>query len=153
MNSKQARDVLVAAAACDPAGDYAAVQEAVAAAPGAEWEISVSGGAALARLSRRGAAPERRAGRPFKAADFEEPIASALKAFDALAKIASVERRPGRPGWTLVLAKPLAWPLFLRCDLAASFAPRAAPLSLILRDARVAALDFDGEALWARCVG
>lgn len=153
MNSKHAGDVLAAAAACDPAGDYAAAREAVAAAPGAEWELSVCGSGAVPRLSRRGEPPARGRSKPFRAADFDEPVASALAAFDALAGIAAVERAPGDPGWTLVLRRPLAWPLFLRCDLAASFAPRAAALTLLLRDARVVALDFDGEALWARCVG
>jgi hypothetical protein len=67
--------------------------------------------------------------------------------------VAEVRTVPGSPGWTLVLERPLAWPLFLRCDVSAAFAPRAAQLSLILRDARLVALDFDGEALWARFVG
>lgn len=208
MNAKHARDVLVAAAACDPGGSYDGPQALVAALaealPEAEWELAVSGGdpsalrlglracgeldaarAALAGVlsldeARFAGAPQAgrswvdarwdaKAGRwgeiavpsgarqirakRFAAADFEEPVASALKAFDELAEIATVQTQAGRPGWTMVLAKPLPWPLFLRCDLASSFAPRAAQLSLLLRDARVAALDFDGEALWARCVG
>jgi hypothetical protein len=157
VNSRHARDFLVACAACDPAGDYAARQELVAAQaePGAEWEGAVRGGDAFeVKVARRSAAPARGpAARRFSAADFAEPVASALKTFDALAPIAEVRRERGAAGWTLVLAKPLPWPLFLRCDVSAAFAPRAAQLSLILRDARVIALDFDGEALWARFVG
>ncbi|MFI5345243.1 MAG: hypothetical protein ACHQ51_02600 [Elusimicrobiota bacterium] len=91
--------------------------------------------------------------RRFSAKNFDEPVASALAAFAALAPVSSVQTVAGEPGWTLVLAKPLPWPLFLRTDLSASFVPRAAQLSLIIRDARVVALDFDGEALWARFVG
>ena len=106
----------------------------------------------------RGFSPKLRPARPlsvknFSAASFEEPVASALAAFDALAPIEKVQFTPGRPGWILILAAPLAWPLFLRCDIAAAFAPRAAQLSLLLRDARVVALDFDGDALVARLVG
>lgn len=100
--------------------------------------------------------PETGATRPlsharFSAAAFEEPVASTLAAFHRVSPVAAVQT--AGEGWTLVLAKPLPWPLFLRSDLAAAFAPRAAQLSLILRDARVVALDFDGEALWARFVG
>ncbi|MFI5361197.1 MAG: hypothetical protein ACHQ49_04440 [Elusimicrobiota bacterium] len=89
----------------------------------------------------------------FKASFFAEPVASALAEFAALAPVERIQFAAGRPGWTLVLAAPLAWPLFLRCDVAAAFAPRAAELSLLLRDARVAALEFDGDALWARLTG
>jgi hypothetical protein len=91
--------------------------------------------------------------RPFRAAAFGEPAGRALADFSGLAPVAEVRTVPGSPGWTLVLERPLAWPLFLRCDVSAAFAPRAAQLSLILRDARLVALDFDGEALWARFVG
>lgn len=155
MNSRHAREFLVACAACDPAGDYAARQELVASEPAAEWEGSVRGGDGFeVKVARRSGAPARApAPRRFSAADFAEPIASALKTFDALASISDVRRARGGAAWTLILAKPLPWPLFLRCDLSAAFAPRAAQLSLILRDARVIALDFDGEALWARFVG
>gem|GEM_PF-2519312 len=98
--------------------------------------------------------PERRlASRRFAAALFPEPIASGLEVFDALEKIGAVQSAAGRDGWTLTLARPVPWPRFLRCDVAAAFVPRAAQLSLLLRDARVAALDFDGDALWARLVG
>lgn len=88
------------------------------------------------------------AARPFNAAAFPEPVGSALARFHALCPVASA--RASGAEWTLALARPLAWPLFLRCDLSAAFQPRASQLSLLLRDARVTALDFDGEALWAR---
>ena len=87
----------------------------------------------------------------FSAGAFAEPIASALKTFDDLSPLAAMQSAAGRAGWSLILAKALPWPLFLRCDLSAAFAPRAAQLSLLLRDMRVVALDFDGDALWARC--
>ena len=152
MNAQQARDLLAAMAACDPAGAYAGVQDAAAAVAafgaGADWQVSVRGGDAPAvRARRRGAAA---GGARFSAAAFAEPVASALKAFHALSPVARVRAAPkGR--WTLELERPLPWPLFLRCDVSAAFAPRAAQLSLILRDAPVSALEFDGEALWARC--
>jgi hypothetical protein len=100
---------------------------------------------------RSGAARDVRVG-PFSAGAFEEPISTALRSFHALEPLATIQRIDARPGWTLILAKSAPWHRFLRSDLAASFAPRAAQLSLLLRDARVAALDFDGEALWARLV-
>lgn len=150
MNGKQARDLLGALAACDPAGACAGVSDALASvdgAPGGEWTVSVRGGeAAAVRAERR----EPVVGSRFSASSFAEPVGSALKAFDALCPVGAVRAGPkGR--WTLLLERPLAWPLFLRADLAAAFAPRAAQLTLVLRDARVAALEFDGEALWARC--
>ncbi|MBI3564091.1 MAG: hypothetical protein HY079_02710 [Elusimicrobia bacterium] len=89
----------------------------------------------------------------FSAGDFDEPVASTLAAFHRLCPVAAVQTAAGSEGWTLVLAEPAPWPAFLRTDLSAAFAPRAAQLTLILRDARVVALDFDGEALWARFVG
>lgn len=96
--------------------------------------------------------PERTlATRRFSARSFKEPIAGALRNFHVLEPIASMQFEDGGSGWSLLLARPPAWPRFLRCDLAAAFAPRSAPLSLLLRDARVVALDFDGEAFWARC--
>lgn len=152
MNAKQARDLLGALASCDPAGAYAGVQDALAAVTadgsGADWEVSLRGGDPPAVRARRRAAVE--GGARFSPSAFAEPVASALKAFDALAPVARVLSAPkGR--WTMVLARPLPWPLFLRCDVSAAFAPRAAQISLILRDAPVSALEFDGEALWARC--
>ncbi|MDE2141270.1 MAG: hypothetical protein KGL74_08035 [Elusimicrobia bacterium] len=146
MNSVYARRLLVAFAACDPAGPYGALQESIA--EGREWEGALRGGEAP--LLRVEAPARERGGRPFSARDFEEPVASALKAFHALEPIAAVRFGRGGGSWTLILERPAPWPLFLRCDLAASFAPRAAQLSLLLRDARVTALEFDGEALWAR---
>lgn len=147
-------------------------EEALAGAPAARrpwvdaaWDLKAGHWTAVesARADARGtivralkpkAGPARRlAARPFSAKAFPEPVSSALAAFDALCPVAEVQSVPGRPGWTLALARPLAWPLLLRCDLSAAFAPRAAQLSLLLRDARVVALDFDGEALWARLVG
>lgn len=154
MNSKQARDILAALAACDPAGAYADVQNGIAsiaaAAPGLEWELSFRGGDSPAVRVRRRETPDGKPGERFSAEAFAEPVAAALKAFDALSPIAEV-RAASKGRWTLVLARPLPWPLFLRCDLSSAFAPRAAQISLILRDAPVAALEFDGEALWARC--
>jgi hypothetical protein len=157
VNAKQARELLGALAACDPAGATAGVREGLAlvARDGASdlWEIAVRGGDAPAvKLARRAASGATKPGARFSPAAFAEPVASALKTFDALCPIAEVRR--GKAGaWTLVLSRPVAWPLFLRCDLSAAFTPGAAQWSLVLRDARVAALDFDGEALWARCVG
>lgn len=156
MNAKQARDLLAALAACDPAASYAGVQDAIASvaasAPGLEWEVSVRGGNSPAVRARRRETPDGKRGARFSPGAFAEPVASALKDFDALAPVAEVRAAPkGR--WTLILARPLPWPLFLRCDLSAAYAPRAAQLSLILRDARIDALEFDGEALWARCAG
>lgn len=89
--------------------------------------------------------------RPFRPRDFAAPVGEALARFHALCPLAS-SRRVGA-SWSLALERPLPWPLFLRCDLSAAFQPRASQLSLLLRDARVVALDFDGEALWARFRG
>jgi hypothetical protein len=146
VNSLYARRLLVAFAACDPSGPYAEMQANIA--PGNDWEGLVRGGEAPALRVEPAAAPAK--GKPFSAGDFEEPIASALKAFHILSPVSSVLFGKDGASWTLVLARPLPWPLFLRCDLAASFVPRSAQLSLELRDARVTALEFDGEALWAR---
>ena len=146
MNSLYARRLLIAFAACDPAGPYGEIQKMIV--PGREWEGALKGGDAPAL--RVGPPTRAAAGKPFSKRDFAEPIASALAVFHALAPIASVRFAKGGASWTLALAKPLAWPLFLRLDLAASFVPRADQLSLLLRDARVTALEFDGEALWAR---
>jgi hypothetical protein len=94
--------------------------------------------------------PSRRSA--FRAAAFEPPEAAArLADLHALAPVRAVARSAGRPGWTLILEEPLPWPLFLALDASASFTAESAPLSLLMRDARVAALDFDGEALWALC--
>ncbi|WP_158247349.1 hypothetical protein, partial [Pseudomonas sp. FW306-02-H05-AA] len=70
--------------------------------------------------------------RRFSPRDFEEPVASALAVLHSLHPVAAVERRAGG-AWTLHLAKSVPWPLFLRCDLAAAFSPRAAQLALVLR--------------------
>ena len=179
MNAKALNHYLAAASACEPAASFAGPRELAAAvaetAPAAEWEIAIcAGDAALLRLAQRSPdgleavwnsktsrwlrAPKplsarNLVGKDFSAALFEEPVASALAAFDALAPIEEVRFAPDRPGWILILAAPLAWPLFLRCDVAAAFTPLAAALSLLLRDARVSALDFDGDALWARLIG
>jgi hypothetical protein len=110
-------------------------------------------GAVLRVLRPKAGPPRRLVERPFSAAVFPEPIGSGLATFHALSPIRAVQSAPGRPGWTLALLRPLPWPLLLRCDVSAALAPRAAQLSLLLRDARVVALDFDGEALWARLVG
>jgi len=98
----------------------------------------------------RTGAPKGKVG-PFRAKDFAEPVNEALARFHRLNPLASV-RRTGE-AWSLILERPLPWPLFLRCDLSAAFQPRSSQLSLLLRDAGVTALDFDGEALWARFSG
>lgn len=163
MNSIHARRWLTAAAACDAQGDYSGPLALVAERAG-PWEGAVSGGSAAVRLlaggldagwdPRAGAWLFRRSGPPkgklvpFRAKDFAAPVDEALARFHLLNPIASVRFEKDR--WTLILERPLAWPLFLRCDLSAAFAPRASQLSLLLRDARIVALDFDGEALWAR---
>lgn len=172
MNAIHARRWLKAAAACDPEGSYSgplALVEAHA-KENCAWEGAVSGGGSAVRLL---AVPSNAAGRldaawdpgkaawlfqragapkgklvPFRAKDFAAPVDEALARFHRLNPIASVRRDGAR--WTLILERPLAWPLFLRCDLSAAFAPRASQLSLLLRDSRIVALDFDGEALWAR---
>lgn len=154
MNAKHGRELLTALAACDPGGAFAGVQEAIArvadGAPGVRWEISVRGGDAPAvKAAAAGAA---KPGKRFSPAAFEEPVASALKTFAALCPVSEMRLGPGG-AWSLTLERPVPWPAFLRCDLSAAFVPRAAQWSLVLRDARVAALDFDGEALWARCSG
>jgi hypothetical protein len=143
VNSKLAREVAAAWEAC-----VAPVEGAPSFGDAADWVGSVRGGErpVLILRPRDGKAGKTR---PFSPTAFDEPIATALKDFQALAPVASVRVAPGG-AWTMILKRPLAWPLFLRCDVAASFAPRAAQLSLVLRDARVVALDFDGEALWAR---
>jgi len=138
VNALQRRELADAARACGLPWEDAEGATEVSARGGAPWTL-------------RASAPKRAPRRHFSPRDFEEPVASALAAFDALCPVAAVARAGA--GWTLVLEKPLPWPLFLRCDLAAAFAPRAAQLALILRDARVVALDFDGEALWARSAG
>ena len=91
--------------------------------------------------------------RKFSPECFAAPISGALAEFHSLAPLAEVQTISGREGWSLRLARPLAWPHFLRCTAASAFAPRAAQLSLLLRDAGVVAVDFDGEDLWARFVG
>lgn len=148
MNAKQVREIMAASVAHDPAA--AILQSAITAkypdSPGQEFEVYVRGEHGLGVGERR----RKARGARFSPAAFAEPIASALKVFHALAPIAEVQFAPkGR--WTLILARPLPWPLFLRCDVAAAFAPRAAWLTLILRDAPVTALEFDGEALCAWC--
>ena len=151
MNAKRARDVLAALAECDPSGAYAGVQDAIASvaagAPGADWPVSVRGGE---KPAVRAGGREAPGGARFSAAALAEPVGSALKAFDGLSPIASV-RHASRGRWTLFLARPLPRTLFLRADLSAAFVPFAAQLALVLRDAGVGALEFDGEALWARC--
>jgi hypothetical protein len=86
---------------------------------------------------------------PLRTAGFDESIAAALHVFDALEPLSGVQR--AGTDWSLILRRPISWPHFLRTDLSAAFSPRAAHWALVLRDARVCALDFDG-ALWARCV-
>jgi hypothetical protein len=162
-------DAARAAAARVLALDPAAHEVPAAAARARPWldaawdaESGAWTGVELARAAKSGdvlrallpgSGPERPLHRrTFSAARFDEPVASALRQFHAQEPVAEIQEAGG-PGWTLVLARPVAWPLFLRCDLAAAFVPRAAGLSLLLRDARVAALEFDGDALWARLIG
>lgn len=152
MTGHQLREVLSAFAACDPASGAGALRTGVPETMTAgALELAVRGGpSSSVRLVARDAAAAKR--RRFSAKEFEEPVASALAVFHGLCPIAAVESSP-KGGWTLILAEPVPWPLFLRTDLSAPFVARAAQLSLLLRDLRVTALDFDGEALWARFVG
>jgi hypothetical protein len=89
----------------------------------------------------------------------EDPaLAKVLADFHALCPIrdlvfqfsaaASGESRP-LPSWSLRLAEPLAWPLFLRLDMAASFAAESSQFSFFLLDRRVSELEFEGGAIWA----
>ena len=50
---------------------------------------------------------------------------------------------------SLRLEAPLAWPLFVRHDLAAPFQPHASQLSLFLLNRRVSELRFRGAEVWA----
>lgn len=152
MNAKQAREIMAASVAHEPTAG--AFQEAIADrysnSARQEFEVYVRGEHGLGISQGHLKAPDAPRGVKFSPAAFAEPIASALKAFHALAPIAEVRFAPkGR--WTLILQRPLPWPLFLRCDVSAVFAPRAAWLTLILRDAPVTALEFDGEALCVWC--
>lgn len=89
---------------------------------------------------------------PFRAGAFKEPVLDrALEDFSRLAPVASLSVE--EPGWSLRFAQPLRWPMFARCDISAAFTPRSSQLALFLLDRRVAALSFDGEALWAHCAG
>jgi hypothetical protein len=60
----------------------------------------------------------------------------------------SGKRRP-LPAWSLRLKDPVAWPRFLRLDLASSFTAESTLLSFLLLDRRVSELAFEGETLWA----
>lgn len=89
---------------------------------------------------------------PFKEGIFKEPILD--RAFDDFSRLSSLAALSiESPGWSLRFAQPLRWPLFARCDMAASFAPQASQLALFLLDRKVAEISFDGEALWAHCGG
>jgi hypothetical protein len=151
MTGHQLREVLSAFAACDPASGAEALLPGVSeTTPAGSLELAVRGGpSSSVKLVARPVASSKR--RRFSTKVFEEPVASALAVFHGLCEIAAVESS-AKGGWTLILAEPVPWPLFLRTDLSAPFVPRAAQLSLLLRDLRVTALDFDGEALWARFV-
>lgn len=50
--------------------------------------------------------------------------------------------------WALCLKTPLAWPLFLKLDLARAFAARCGQLSLLALDRKVSEIVFE-EDLWA----
>ena len=83
--------------------------------------------------------------------------AQVLADFDALCRIRDLvfqfSAGPGKPrplgGWSLRLERPLAWPLFARLEMAASFAAESSRLSFFLLDRRVRELEFDGERIWA----
>ena len=88
----------------------------------------------------------------------EDPgLAKVLADFNALCPIRDlvfqfadgVGKREARPAWALRLKEPLAWPLFVRLDLAGAFAAESAQLSFFLLDRRVAEMGFDAENLWA----
>ncbi len=112
----------------------------------ADWD-----GARKAWIAAGPRAPRPRA--RFSPEAFPSPIAEGLAAFHAREPLAGVEFGPGSGVWTLLPARPVPWPRFLRCDLSAAFAPRAAALCLAFRDARIVALEFDATALWARLTG
>ena len=114
-------------------------------------ELGLSGG--VRRLLPVSGPVRKLKSKPFKAKDFGEPSAAALAEFHALVPVRRVISTEGRDGWILELERFIPWPLFLRCDVSAAFTARASQLSLLLRDARVRAIEFDGEALWARFVG
>jgi hypothetical protein len=88
----------------------------------------------------------------------EDPaLAKVLADFDALCPIRDLVFRfssagSGKsqplPSWSLRLKDPLAWPLFLRLDMAASFAAESSQFSFFLLDRRVSELEFDGGAIW-----
>lgn len=78
--------------------------------------------------------------------------------FHALCPIASVrleweadENDAWKPArrWALRLRKPLAWPLWLRLDLAAAFSERASQLSLLALDRKVSEIAFEEDDLWS----
>lgn len=88
----------------------------------------------------------------------EDRLKKDFAEFHALCPIASVrleweadDRGVWRPSrrWALRLRKPLAWPLWLRLDLAAAFAERGSQLSLLALDRKVSELAFEGDVLWS----
>ncbi len=88
----------------------------------------------------------------FKPGIFKEPdLDRVFEDFSLLCPPASLSVE--EPGWSLRLTRPLRWPLFARCDVAAAFTPHSSQLALFLLDRRVTELSFDGEALWAHCSG
>ena len=85
-------------------------------------------------------------------------LAKALDEFGALCPIRDLvyqfsvapsgKRRP-LPSWSLRLKDPVAWPRFLRLNLADSFTAESSLLSFLQLDRRVSELAFEGETLWA----
>lgn len=96
---------------------------------------------------------------PFSSKIFpQEKLNKDVGSFHALCPIASVrlEWEDGGGGawraaqrWALRLKRPLAWPLFLRLDLAAAFAQASGPLSLLALDREVSEVAFEQETPWA----
>lgn len=96
---------------------------------------------------------------PFSSKIFpQEKLNKDVRAFHALYPIGSVrlEWEDGGGGawratrrWALRLKRPLAWPLFLRMDLAAAFAQSGGQLSLLALDREVSEVAFQQETPWA----
>lgn len=112
-------------------------------------------GAGGARRARSRAQGEERLWetRPFRAADYGEPVASALRDFAALCPVKDAAAELGTGRWSLRLAEGLRWPEFLRLEIAGVFAAQGAQSALLMRDLRVRELSFDGERLWAHTAG
>lgn len=175
MNVKQRDDLLQALSDCRPGLKTQGLAKTAAGRRAASWLVGFRAGQPWRELALAQTEPWRAeiwdlakgrltasrwssdwARRPFSPKAFgDAALEQALAAFAALHAPAALllERRSGRltGRWALPLADPPAWAHFLRCDVAALFAPDAPLLSLLLRDLAVQGLVFDGAALWAFC--